>query len=158
MFGLCVFTAQVERVACRCVISNTSASASLRPANSPPTLAACPKCNVVLLTGQPKRRGSGEDFIGGLLILVGLVVAQVFNGLAGLVCVGLGILVVAGGGRRTVMICPSCGAWGETLGEIAAQFAPPEPKELRAKRLRSLTLAVVIGATVVILWIVIFLK
>jgi hypothetical protein len=44
------------------------------------------------------------------------------------------------------------------LGEIAAQFAPPEPKELRVKRLRSLTLAVVIGATVVILWIVIFLK
>lgn len=62
---------------------------------------------------------------------------------------GLGIVVMASlGEKRTVMVCPNCGVQGATVGEIAAQYAPPPPR----KEIRPVTLAAIMGLAVVFIF------
>jgi hypothetical protein len=90
---------------------------------APPTVAACPKCNVALVPAQVKDSGSAADIIGGLLVFLGIIgglliflgiigpVGTLVGGAAsfvgGLVLIGL---VMPVGGRQPGLMCPSCDA------------------------------------------------
>jgi hypothetical protein len=73
----------------------SSAATITHVEQAPPTVAACPKCNVALVPAVVKDSGSAADIIGGLLIFLGItgVIGTVVGGAAsfvgGLVLIGL---------------------------------------------------------------------
>jgi hypothetical protein len=105
---------------------------------APPTVAACPKCNVVFVPVNVKESESMAAIIGGLLILLAIIgglllflgiiglIGTLVGGAAsfggGLVLIGLGILVTSVGGRQSGLMCPNCGA------SRVAQLSPAQPE------------------------------
>jgi hypothetical protein len=105
---------------------------------APPTVAACPKCNVAFVPVQVKESGSAVGIIGGLLIflaiigglliflgiigLIGTLVGGAASFGGGLVLIGLGILVTSIGGRQSGLICPNC------VASRVAQLSAAQPE------------------------------
>jgi hypothetical protein len=105
---------------------------------APPTVAACPKCNVAFVPVQVKESGSAVGIIGGLLIflaiigglliflgiigLIGTLVGGAASFGGGLVLIGLGILMTSIGGRQSGLICPNC------VASRVAQLSPAQPE------------------------------
>ena len=53
---------------------------------APPTVAACPKCNVALMPVEVKESGSAAGIIGGLLIFLAIIGGLlIFLGIIGLI-------------------------------------------------------------------------
>jgi hypothetical protein len=95
---------------------------------APPTVAACPKCNVVFVPFHVKESESAAAIIGGLLIFLGIIglIGTLVGGAAsfggGLVLIGLGILMTSIGGRQSGLICPNC------VASRVAQLSPAQPE------------------------------
>ena len=102
-----------------------------------PTVAACPKCNVVFVPVHVKESESAAAIIGGLLVflaiigglliflgiigLIGTLVGGAASFGGGLVLIGLGILVTSVGGAKSGLMCPNCRAQAATLSELAGR-------------------------------------
>jgi hypothetical protein len=112
----CAETIKAQAVKCRFCGSDLS-EAAVR-AVAAPNVVACPKCNVALVPTQVRKFASAGGCLGALLILIGIICClTVFGAIAGLVFMALGVLVGAVGGKKTVMVCPSCGQRGATLAD-----------------------------------------
>jgi hypothetical protein len=79
----CVFTRADDSVRLALMVATTVTAAPVSTA--PPTVAAYPKCNVMLVPVQ----GKHGSFVGGLLVLLGVIGCFV-NLLGGLVLIGFG--------------------------------------------------------------------
>jgi len=90
---------------------NPPPRASVAPA---PRVAACGKCNVALVPAQVRKFASAGGCLGAILFLFGIC-ALPFGVIGGLVLIVLGMLVGSIGGKKTVMVCPTCGARGNTI-------------------------------------------
>lgn len=85
-----------------------------RPAG--PSVAACQTCNVALVPTQVRKFVSASGCLGALLFLIGIICCLSIVGfVAGLVFMALGVIVSTVGGKKTVMVCPTCGRRGTTL-------------------------------------------
>ena len=104
----------------------TTVTAATRVPTALPKVAACPKCNVILVPVQVKH----ASVVGELLAFVGLL-SCFFNLVGGLVLVGFGIFVSAVGWREPGLMCPNCGTHAATLSELTTKvMAPPRRENL----------------------------
>ncbi len=76
-------------------------------------VASCPDCTVALISTQKKTASFG-GFIGVIFVLIGLV-AMLESIAAAVVFMILGIVMIFVNGKKTVMVCPSCGKEGARL-------------------------------------------
>jgi len=116
----CAETIKAAAIKCRfCgadLIEGSSAAAAQRAAG--PTVAACQKCNVALVPAQVRKFASAGGCLGALLILIGIICCLSGAGfVAGLIFMALGIIVSTVGGKKTVMVCPTCGSRGSTIAD-----------------------------------------
>ena len=76
-------------------------------------VATCPNCLVAMISTQKKTASLG-GFIGVIFVLIGFV-SLLTQILVGLVLITLGIVMIFVSGKKTVMVCPSCGKEGARL-------------------------------------------
>jgi predicted RNA-binding Zn-ribbon protein involved in translation (DUF1610 family) len=117
----CAETIKAEAIKCRfCGTDLSGSSSSKAVANSAPAaapvVAACHGCNVALVQTQMHKFASVGGCLGALLFLIGVICCLTLIGIIpGVVLMGLGVLVSTVGGKKTVMVCPKCGARGITI-------------------------------------------
>jgi predicted RNA-binding Zn-ribbon protein involved in translation (DUF1610 family) len=117
----CAETIRAEAIRCRHCGSDLTGDASQRPrstGSTGPAAIACPTCNVALIPTQVRRFASAGGCVGAVLIVIGIICCLTVVGfVGGLIFMAIGILVSAIGGKKTVMVCPSCGKRGITISE-----------------------------------------
>jgi hypothetical protein len=113
----CAETIRAEAIKCRfCGSDLVAKPAGNQPLSvtPPPSVAACLKCNVALVPTQVRKFVSPGGCLGALLFVIGIVLIP-FGVVFGLLLMGVGVIVGSVGGKKTVMVCPSCGTQGVTL-------------------------------------------
>jgi hypothetical protein len=119
----CAETIKAAAIKCRFCDADLSksgwsrAAAANPPAPLPtPTVASCTKCNMALVPAQVRKFASLGGCLGALLFLVGIVLCLTVVGLVGgIIFMAVGVIVSSIGGKKTVMVCPHCGAHGRTI-------------------------------------------
>jgi len=80
-----------------------------------PSVVACEKCNVQLVTKEKKSSVSIAGIFSVLMFLVGALV-MLANVMVGIIVMVVAIIIGSvGRGTKTVMVCPQCGAEGRTI-------------------------------------------
>ena len=78
-------------------------------------VATCPNCLVAMMSTQKRGMSSLGGFIGVIFVVIGFVLMVFGEHLVGLVLITLGIVMIFVSGKKTVMVCPSCGKEGARL-------------------------------------------
>ena len=146
----CPFCAEeilAAAVKCRFCQSDLSGSAPSQSFSSAPRVATCRKCNIALIPELRRKFVSTAGCFGALLFLIGLICCITIVGLPiGLAFMALGVVVSAVGGKKTVMICPSCGGRDMLLPDLIES----EPESW----IRRLTVLIVVGGVAFLIWLI----
>lgn len=113
----CAETIKSAAIKCRFCGTDLAPGAAVNARTATqPSVASCEKCNVALVPTQIRKFASLGGCLGALLFLVGVVCCLTIVGfIGGLIFMALGVLVSAIGGKKTVMVCPSCARHGATI-------------------------------------------
>ena len=95
-------------------LTTTSAGGETQTRKTEPTVAACPNCNVALVSTSKSKGVSFFGIISVIVVILG-VITLIFNVVLGAVVIILGLLIRMLGGKRNVMVCPQCGREGARL-------------------------------------------
>lgn len=80
-----------------------------------PKIASCSKCNIQLVTKEKKQAVSIAGIFSVLIFIIGLGVAFA-NIVIGILIMILALIIGSvGRDKKTIMVCPQCGAEGRTI-------------------------------------------